>query len=167
MLSRVGSIIAMRGAFQGWDDFTEPFRQELRRRVTRKLEMENAEALVRDVKQDAARGRRREEREMFREKMYEKRFAGERAKGDSGLGPSDWLSKTSDAKLAGNMNFDRGAGVGEMSHWTLEGHGPTPNDPLQMVPDMYGAPLGQTFAESAADQERMKLRSDRRRLASE
>ena len=43
---------------------------------------------MKEVKQDAARGRRKEEREMFREKMYEKRFADERAKGDSGLGPS-------------------------------------------------------------------------------
>lgn len=166
-LGRIGSVVAMRGAFTRWDDYTEPFRQEIRRRITRKMEMENAAVLVKEVKQDAARGRRKEEREMFREKMYEKRFADERAKGDSGLGPSDWLSKTSDAKLAGGIKWDRSAGLGEMSHWTLEGQGPTSDDPLQMVPDMYGIPLGQTFAESAEDQQRMKLRSDRRKIASE
>merc|ERR1719389_861170 len=32
---------------------------------------------------------------------------------------------------------------------------------------MYGSPLGQTFGESAEEQARLKLRSDRRRVASE
>ena len=41
-LGRIGSVVAMRGAFTRWDDYTEPFRQEIRRRITRKMEMENA-----------------------------------------------------------------------------------------------------------------------------